>query len=60
MLAFETITLAPIDRRLIDVALLNPAERAWMDSYHDRVYQSVSPHLDAADQAWLADATAPL
>ena len=37
MLGFETLTLAPIDRRLIDPGLLEPAERAWLDAYHARV-----------------------
>jgi Xaa-Pro aminopeptidase len=60
MLAFETITLAPIDRRLINVDLLSADERAWMDAYHRRVNATIAPHLDAADQVWLAVATAPL
>ena len=37
MLGFEMLTLAPIDRRLIDAGLLEPAERAWLDAYHARV-----------------------
>jgi Xaa-Pro aminopeptidase len=57
---FETLTLAPIDRRLIDVALLTGAERTWMDSYHARVHSSLAPLLDAATQAWLAAATRPI
>jgi Xaa-Pro aminopeptidase len=60
MLTFETITLAPIDRRLINVDLLSADERAWMDAYHRRVNATIAPHLDAADQVWLAVATAPL
>lgn len=60
MLGFETLTLAPIDRSLIDVAMLSPAERAWVDAYHARVVAEVGPHLDAAAQAWLETATAPL
>ncbi|TRW18171.1 aminopeptidase P family protein [Glacieibacterium frigidum] len=60
MLGFETLTLAPIDRTLIDVAMLSPAERAWVDAYHARVAAEVGPHLDAEAQAWLDTATAPL
>ena len=60
MLGFETLTLAPIDRALIDVSALSPAERAWVDAYHARVAAEVGPHLDAEAQAWLTHATAPL
>jgi Xaa-Pro aminopeptidase len=55
-LCFETLTLAPFDRRLIDVALLEPAERAWLDTYHARVLQEVGPGLDPEVQAWLTAA----
>jgi Xaa-Pro aminopeptidase len=61
MLGFETITFAPLDRRLIDVAQLSPAERDWVDSYHAQVKQVVGPQLaDAADRDWLITACAPL
>ncbi|MDE2007937.1 MAG: M24 family metallopeptidase, partial [Rhodospirillales bacterium] len=59
-LRFETLTLAPFDRRLIDPALLVPAERAWLDAYHARVLAEVGPNLDPAARAWLAEACAPL
>jgi len=59
-LEFETITLAPIDRRLIEVALLTPAERAWLNAYHARVAAEVGPNLDAETRAWLEEATAAL
>ncbi|WP_127078849.1 aminopeptidase P family protein [Rhodomicrobium lacus] len=58
MQGFETLTLAPFDRRLIDAALLSPAEREWLNAYHARVRQALSPHLDDADRAWLDAATA--
>ena len=48
MLGFETLTLAPIDRRLIDVAMLSEAELAWLDAYHARVRREVRPHVDEA------------
>ncbi len=45
MLAFETLTLAPLDRSLIDLALLIPEERQWIDDYHARVAEVVGPQL---------------
>ena len=57
---FETLTLAPIDRRLIDNRLLTAKERNWIDSYHARVQEVLSPLLDAATRAWLDAATRPL
>ena len=60
MLGFETLTLAPIDRRLIDAVLLDRAEREWLDAYHARVASEVGPLLDGDVRDWLAAATAPL
>ena len=60
MLAFETLTLAPIDRNLVDKSLLTPAEIAWLDAYHARVREVLSPKLDAAAAAWLTQAAAPI
>jgi Xaa-Pro aminopeptidase len=59
-LGFETLTLAPFDRRLIDTALLTPDEIAWVDAYHARVLREVGPHLTGATALWLADCCAPL
>ncbi|WP_431283918.1 aminopeptidase P family protein [Humitalea sp. 24SJ18S-53] len=60
-LGFETLTLAPYDRRLIAVGLLTADERAWVDGYHARVLAEVGPLLDdAATAAWLRAACAPL
>jgi Xaa-Pro aminopeptidase len=59
-LAFETLTLAPFDRRLILRDLLTGAERAWLDAYHARVLKEVGPALDPAARAWLERACAPL
>lgn len=58
--AFETLTLAPIDRRLIEPAMLSPGERAWIDRYHARVRDTLSPLVDDGTRAWLAAATEPL
>ncbi len=60
LLEFETLTLVPIDRRLILPDLLTAAERAWIDAYHARVRESLSPLLEAASRAWLEAACAPL
>lgn len=60
MNAFETITLAPIDRRLIDASLMTAAEIAWLDSYHARVAETVGPLVDKDTANWLAAATRPL
>jgi Xaa-Pro aminopeptidase len=57
---FETITLAPIDRDAIDATLLEPHEREWLDAYHVKVRESLTPLVDAATAVWLADVTQPL
>src|SRR6476619_6752595 len=58
--AFETLTLVPIDRRLIEKNLLTAAEIAWLDAYHARVRATLTPLVDPDTSAWLAAATAPL
>jgi Xaa-Pro aminopeptidase len=60
MLAFETLTLAPIDRSLIDTVLLSPAETAWLDAYHARVRSAHLDKLDPETATWLDAATKPL
>ncbi len=55
-LRFETITLAPFDRALIEPALLDPWERDWLNQYHARVLAEVSPFLDGAAKDWLRTA----
>jgi Xaa-Pro aminopeptidase len=60
MLAFETITLAPIDKRAIEPALLTAAEIDWLDTYHARVREALEPQLDGAARDWLLAATSPL
>ncbi len=57
---FETLTFASIDRRLIDLSLLTPAEIAWLDAYHEAVRGRLAPHLDGEDLVWLEAACAPL
>ena len=58
--AFETLTLAPIDRRLILTRMLTGKERTWVDSYHARVHKVIGPLVDAETRAWLEAATRPL
>ncbi|MEO0829224.1 MAG: M24 family metallopeptidase, partial [Pseudomonadota bacterium] len=60
MLAFETLTFVPIDRRLIAIEELSRAERAWIDSYHAECRTRLSGRLSEAAGEWLAKATAPL
>jgi Xaa-Pro aminopeptidase len=60
MLGFETLTMAPIDRRVIDVALLDTAERAWLDAYHAEVAAKIGPLVEPDVRAWLEGACAPL
>jgi Xaa-Pro aminopeptidase len=60
MNAFETLTFAPIDRRLIDVKMLSAAELEWLNTYHARVRDIVRAKLDETDRLWLDAATAPL
>jgi Xaa-Pro aminopeptidase len=57
---FETITLAPIDREAVEPLLLGPEEIAWLDGYHARVRETLTPLVDAATAAWLAQVTRPL
>ncbi|RMG72775.1 MAG: M24 family metallopeptidase, partial [Bacteroidetes bacterium] len=59
-LGFETITLCPIDSRLIDISLLSPEEIDWLDTYHAGVQEALYPHLPPAEQAWLTLQTQPL
>jgi len=58
--AFETLTLAPIDRRLVDLSMLTGDELSWVNEYHERVRHAVRSHVDDATKAWLDEATAPL
>ena len=59
-LGFETLTFAPLDRKLIDKTLLTADEIAWVDAYHAKVREVVAPRLTGDDLAWLEQETAPL
>ena len=60
MLGFETLTFAPIERSLIDPALLTDAERRWLNDYHAQVLDVLGPELDAGERRWLMEKCAPL
>jgi len=60
MLGFETLTLAPIDRRLVERELLTGEERAQLDAYHARVLAAVGPLVPAEVAAWLEEACVPI
>lgn len=59
-LGFETLTFAPIDRELLEPALLDADERGWWNAYHARVLDVVGPQLDGAALAWLTAQCTPL
>ena len=59
-LQFETLTLCPIDKTPIDTTLLTPEEKQWLNDYHQKVYDSLSPYLDDDEQKWLLAATSPI
>jgi len=58
--AFETLSFAPIDRRLVDPRLLTAQELHWLNNYHARVREAVSPLVDPATRSWLEQATRAL
>jgi len=60
MMGFETLTLVPFDRRLIDPSLLSRDELAWLNAYHTQVRRRIGPLLKGRDKAWLRQATAPI
>ncbi|MDR1436618.1 MAG: M24 family metallopeptidase, partial [Candidatus Symbiothrix sp.] len=51
--AFETLTLCPIDKKLIDKSLLTGAETEWLEEYHQKVFDSLSPFLPEEGKKWL-------
>jgi Xaa-Pro aminopeptidase len=60
MLGFETLTFAPIDRRLIVREMLSEAELAWLNAYHAEVARRIGPSLESDERSWLEQACAPL
>lgn len=60
MLAFETLTLCPIDTRCIDLSLMRADEIAWLNDYHATVRERLSPKVSGAALTWLMERTEPL
>ena len=60
LMSFETLTLAPIDRRLVVAEMLAPAELDWLNAYHRRVRESIGPELGPQDREWLEQMTAAI
>jgi Xaa-Pro aminopeptidase len=60
MLAFETITFAPFDLRLVTLSLMTPEEILWLNNYHKEVRIKLSDELDGEDLSWLEQATAAI
>lgn len=60
MLGFETLTMAPIHKGLVDTTLLSPEEMAWLDAYHATVRQRVGPLVEGEIADWLEEACRPL
>ena len=60
MLGFETLTLAPIDRRMMDISQLSKAEINWLDCYHKRVFETLGPQIEGSVLEWLKSACKPL
>ncbi len=60
VLGFHTLTLAPIDTRLVEVSMLSPEEKAWLNTYHARVAREIGPLVPADVRSWLEEATQPL
>ena len=59
-LEFETLTLFPIDKNLIDKAMLSQQELDWFNAYHQEVYDKIAPLLSPEEQRWLSEKTSAL
>lgn len=59
-LGFRTVTLAPFDRRAIEIGMLSPEQIEWIDRYHRAVCETLSPELEPGEREWLIRMTAPL
>ena len=60
MLTFETLTMIPIQKRMIDVSILTDAEIEWINQYHSNVLEKVSPFLSEVELNWLREETSPI
>jgi len=60
VMGFETLSLAPIDLRLVDPTLMSEPELHWLNAYHGWIKRQLSPHLEENEAKWLENATRPL
>ena len=60
LLYFETLTLSPIDKTLIDLNLMNTKEKKWLNDYHQEVCRSLSPFLNKDEVKWLKKSCEPI
>ncbi|EHK9018496.1 aminopeptidase P family protein [Vibrio vulnificus] len=60
ILTFESLTRCPIDKRNINVDMLTRPELAWLNDYHQKVWDDISPLVEGDAQVWLREATRPL
>ena len=59
-LRFETVTLVPFDLDAILPEMMQPEEIEWLNAYHERVFQTIGPHLQEEERKWLREATRPI
>jgi Xaa-Pro aminopeptidase len=59
-LHFETISWAPIEKSLIEVSMLDDSELKWLNNYHQKVYEKLSPNLNSEEREWLKSITSSL
>ncbi|MDP5169583.1 MAG: M24 family metallopeptidase, partial [Bacteroidia bacterium] len=59
-LCFESVTLCPIDKRLISAAMLSEEERQWLNRYHARVREAIGPLVEGEVREWITQATAAM
>ena len=60
MYEFETLTLVPIDKKLIDISILSQSEINWINKYHEEVFKRISKYLGPKEKNWLIKATSKL
>jgi Xaa-Pro aminopeptidase len=60
MMEFETLTMAPIDKNIIECSLLSELEKKWLNNYHSIVYKKLNPILTKSAQKWLKTACEPI
>ena len=54
-LEFETLTMFPYEKNLIDKEMLNTKQKKWINNYHEAIYKNISPHINREERAWLRE-----